>query len=80
MCFYWIHLNLWTSRELITDILTFLECLPIPMGKLSLFSVEGSLVRGLVLAFHVIFAEIYVHLLDIEVSCSSPPGLQHSST
>ena len=47
------------------------------MDMLSLFSVEGSLV----LASHVIFAEIYVHFPNDEESCSSSrPSLQHSST
>ena len=46
------------------------------MDVLSLFLVEGSLV----LAFNVIFAEIYAHLLNNEGSCSFRPSLQHSST
>ena len=68
--------KLWTSRDLLTDILTLAKVCVKTYGYrlLSLFVVEASLVP----AFHVLFAEIYVHLPDDdEASCSSWPSLQY---
>ena len=57
---YWIHSNLWTSRELLTVILILPGALSRVVNIMSLFSVEGHLL----LASNVIFAEIYVHFPD----------------
>ena len=62
--------------KLFTVILTLPRVFIKTYDILSLFSVEESLV----LASHVIFAEIYVHFANKEGSCSFRPGLQHSST